>query len=295
MLKLATSLFASGCLLAASTAPSSIGVVKSPGEFRVDGSSIRGNSTVFDGNLIETGAARSVVQLTGIQLTLSPQSRAKFFRDHTVLENGVGVVRDSNRHVIEVATLRIAPSSRDSVLQIETSGPRHVAVSASVGAAEVRNSSGVLIASVLPGMALAFDPQAGASAATNLTGTLQAKGSVYLLTDSTTHVTVELRGSDLAKYVGKSVSVTGSIIGDATAAPGASQVVQVTAISPTGKGKKAAAAAAGAGAAGAGAAAVGLSTATTVAIVGGVAVGGTFAGLAAAGSFSNASPAISTP
>jgi hypothetical protein len=287
------SLFVSGCLLVVTAAPPSIGTVKSPGEFRVDGSLIRGNSTVFDGNLIETAAARSVVELTGAQITLSPQSRAKFFRDHTVLEQGTSLVKDSNRHVVEVASLRIAPGSKDSVLQIETSSPKRVVVSARSGAAEVRNSSGILVASLVPGMALAFDPQAGASPATSMTGILKAKGSAFILTDATTNVTVELRGTDLAKYVGKKVAITGSAIGGATAVAGASQVVQVTAINAAGNGKKAAAAA-GAGAAGGAAAAAGLSTAATVAIVGGVAIGGTLVGLAAAGSLSSASP-ISTP
>ena len=74
-----------GCLFALIGAAPSIGIIKSNGEFRVDGSAIRGNSTLFAGNLVETASARSVVQLAGVQITLLPDSRAKVFQDHTVL------------------------------------------------------------------------------------------------------------------------------------------------------------------------------------------------------------------
>ena len=93
----------------------------------MDGSTIRGNSTsVFDGDVIETtGGASRCVELNGARITLSPQSRAQgSFETASILENGTGLVRDAGKHVIEVATLRILlPASKDSVLQIETSGP----------------------------------------------------------------------------------------------------------------------------------------------------------------------------
>jgi len=55
------------CLLfVAMAAPLSIGFIKSTGDFRVDGSTIRQNGTVFDGNLIETTAARSVIELASV-------------------------------------------------------------------------------------------------------------------------------------------------------------------------------------------------------------------------------------
>jgi len=288
MFTLFNSLFVSGCLLAATATPASIGVIKSPGEFRVDGSIIRGNSNVFDGNVIETAAAQSVLELAGARITLSSQSRAQLFRDRTILQNGTGLIRNDNQHVIEAATLRILPASKDSVLQIETSSPRDVTVTARSGSAEVRNSAGLLVASLRPGMTLAFAPQAGASAAASMTGILQVKGETFLLTDATTNVTVELRGTDLAKYAGKKVSVTGSIIGNRVPAAGASQVIQVTAIDSVSGGKRAA----GTGAAGAGAAGAatgGISAGATAAIVAGVGVTGAVAGLALTGSFSGTS------
>jgi hypothetical protein len=300
MLNPAISVLMSGCLFAVTAAtPPSIGTIKSSGEFRVDGSTVRGNSTIFEGDVIETEAARSVVVLSGTEITLSRQSRMKVFGDRIVLEDGSGLVRDDGKHVIEAATLRIVPAPKDSVVQVETSGPTHVAVSAQSGSAEVRNSAGVLIASLRTGMALSFDPQAGAAAAANVTGILRVTGTTFLLTDTTANITVELRGTDLAKYAGKLVHITGSIVGSTVAASGASEVVHVTAIDVVSRGKKvpvAAAAGAGAGAGAgaaaagtAGAAAAGISTAATVAIVAGVGVAGGVAGLAVTGSFSGGS------
>ena len=299
------SLFVTGCLFAATATPPSIGTIKSPGAFRVDGATIRGNSTVFDGNVIETDATRSVIELTGAQITLSRQSRVKLFSDRIVLENGGGLVRNASGHLIEAATLRIAAASNGSVLQIDVAGPTHIAVSARGGGAEIRNASGVLVASLQPGTALAFNPQAAAAAAASVTGVLRMNGTAFFLTDTTGNITFELRGVDLAKYIDKSVRVTGSIRGNAKPATGASQVIEVTSIDVSSKEKKAAVPISGAsGAAGtaaasssagaAGAAAGGLSSTAVVAIIGGVGVAAGVAGMAVTGSFSGDSP-ISRP
>jgi hypothetical protein len=280
------SLLSAGCFFVVAAAPSSIGFVRSAGDFRVDGSVVRGNSTVFDGNVIETAAARSVIQLNGIQLTLAPESRAKIYHDRTVLEKGTGTLRDDDRQIFEAASLRISPTAKDSVVQVDLLAANRISVLALSGGAQVRNSAGLLVASVRPGMALAFDvpPQAGGSTAVTMTGMVTVKDNKYFITDSTTNVTAELRGGDIAKYSGKTAQISGSIIPNATPAPGASEVVQVS------SSKKAAVIAGAAGAAGAGAA-VGLTTGATVAIVGGVAVAGTVGGLAAAGTFKSASSA----
>jgi len=149
----------------------------------------------------------------------------------------------------------------------------------------VRNSSDVLTASVLPGMALAFEPQEAASTAVKMTGIVESRDGAYFLTDETTKVRVQLVGTNVSKHVGKMVQITGSSVPDATPAGGATQLVRIVAMKPIGAGS---AAAAGTGGAGAGSSA-GLSIAAIGAIVGGVAVAGTLGGLAAAGTFSGSS------
>jgi hypothetical protein len=295
MLKYLISLIAASSLMLVSAATSpSIGFVKSAGEFRVDGSAVRGNGNVFEGNLVETASARSVIQLADAQITLAPNSSARIYRDHTVLEKGTGSVKDGANHVIEADTLRIVPSTQDSVVQVEITNPSRVTVGARGGSAEVRNSSGVLTASLLPGMSLAFNPRAAASSAVKMTGDIESRSGAYFLTDETTKITVQLESPDVSKYVGKKVEITGTSVPDANLAGGASQLVRVVTI----KSRKNGAAAAGAGAAAAGVgtaagAGAGVSVAAVGAIVGGVAIAGTVGGLAAAGTFSSSAPPIS--
>ena len=259
-----------GCLASLIGAPSLIGVIHSSGDFRLDGLSIRGNGTVFEGSLIETSRSRSEVQLTGgSRVTLTPDSRARIYSNRTVLERGTSVIRDTGTRVVEVEALRISQASTGSIVQVALNEPGQVVVGVLSGSADVRTGSGLLVGHVLSGMTLAFEPQ-GASLGVNLTGRLEKRDGKFFLTDETTHVTMELRGPDLDKYVGKKVKVAGAIISGTAAAAGAAEVASVTSIS------LATAAAAG-----------GISVGATAAIVGGVAAGATMGGLAAAGTFSS--------
>jgi hypothetical protein len=248
----------------------------------MDGSSVNGNGTVFEGTLIETAAARSIIQLSSAEITLAPASRLRVYRDRAVLEKGIGSIKNGARYRIEAVNMRVAASSRESVVQVELTGVKLITVAARGGPAEVRNSSDVLAASVVPGMALSFEPQAAPASAVKMTGVMEFRDNAYFLTDATTKVTVQLQGAGLSKDVGKTVEIKGNTVPGATPAGGATQVVQVLALKQLAAGSAAAAASGGAGGAGMSAVAIG-------AIVGGVAVVGALGGLAAAGSFSGSS------
>jgi hypothetical protein len=324
MLKYLIPVFASISFLSANSL--SIGLVRSSGEFRLDGLAVSGNGTVFEGTLVETASTRSFIQLSDAQMTLSPDSSARVYRDRIVLEKGSGSVKDGAHYVIEADTMRIVPSTQESVVQIEIASPSRLTVSAHGGAAEVSNSAGILTARLRPGMALAFNPQAAPDSSVRMIGVVESRGASYFLTDETTKVTVQLvENSDVSKYVGKKVEIAGSAIPAATLTAGASQLIRVVTITPfTGKrevgaiaagtggaatggatagggaaaGGAAGGAAAGGAAAGVAAAGVaagaGLSAAAIGAIVGGVAVVGTVGGLAATGTFSSSS-SVSRP
>lgn len=302
-MKLTTCLILMGCVGTLMGSAPSVGVVKSTGDFRVDGSTIRGNSTVFEGNLIETSAARSTVQLGEAQITLLPNSSAKVYRDRTVLESGSELMRNGEKRTIEAATLQIACPDQNGVVLVAMGGPNNVQVFASSGAAQVRTAAGFLVASLSPGMGLAFTPQAGAPMSMKMTGVLESADGKYFLTDVTSKVRVEVRGADLAKFKGKTVQITGSIVPGVAAAGGASQVVQATKLEQlTTQAAKAAgvtggvaaggAAAGGAVAGGAAAATggtiLGIGVAPAVIIGGAVVAGATVGSLMAAG-------VISTP
>src|ERR1017187_196898 len=174
-----------GCVLILTASAPSVGIVKSTGDFRVDGSIIRGNGTVFDGNLIETTAARSTVQLGEAQITLLPNSSAKVYRDRTVLESGSELMRNGEKRTIEAATLQIASASKDGVVLVAMGGPNNVKVFATSGAAEVRTAAGLLVASLSPGMGLAFTPQAGAATSMQMKGVVESTDNKFFLTDVT--------------------------------------------------------------------------------------------------------------
>jgi len=269
--------------------PPSIGVVTSAGEFRLDGAPIRGDSTLFDGNVIETSAARSVARLSGAQVTLLPDSRARIFTNRAVLEKGSGIVAHAPKLILETDSLRIAPSAEDSIVQVERTTDAKVVVATRGGPAEVRTASGLLIGVLKPDMALAFDlhaasgQPASASGAVKLSGVVSSAGGKFFLTDRTTGVKVELRGEELAKYNGRTVVFQGSVIPGATPAGGATQVVQVVTIEVA-KAAATPAAAAGAGSGGA------LSPMALGAYIGGVAVTLTMTSLYSVGAFDDVRP-----
>ncbi len=264
------SLMTSGCLLFLMAAPPSIGVIRSSGDFQVDGATVSGNATLFEGSTVQTAATQSKIQLSGgAAIVLAPNSRAQIYKDR-----------------VEAATLRISPADTHTIAQIVSQDSSHVSIGAVQGLVDVRNGAGVLVATVRPGLALAFSTQAGGAAtATKMSGCLGMKNGHYLLTDNTSGVTVELQGPEVAKNNGHQVEITGSMIPGATPPTGASQVVQVMTINSVGAKCNIPGGAAVAGAGG--------GHTLAYVIVGGVAVAGTLVGLGIAGTFSS-KPAAST-
>jgi hypothetical protein len=262
-------------------APSAIGIASAKGNFRIDNAAIAGNGTLFDGVMVETQRATGQLELNdGTRLQLGTNTRGKVFADRLILEQGESQFRSGGqgKFGLEARTLRIIPADSRTVAHVSMIGANRVHVSALAGNLQVANSRGVIVAALAAGHALEFEPQAGASAPSRLTGCVVSKDGRFFLTDETSNVTVELRGAGLAQQAGSKIEITGSQLpGVAPAEPAynhAGQVVQVSALKMVSKkcSLPAGAAAAGAGAAAAGGAAAG-----------GAAAGGAAAGAAAAG------------
>jgi hypothetical protein len=266
----------SGCLFSLSAAPASIGIVRSYGEFRVDGAAVRGNSTLVAGDVVETMSMNTTVRVGGTEVTLMPESRAALYGDHTILQRGTTLVRGASSHALEAGTLRIVPLSAHALVEVGYSDHKQVTVSAHSGAANVFTSSGELLASLNPGSALSFAPSAGgsgagsgqasAAAGVSLTGKLTTSGGKYYLTDGGKTYEITSSTVDLAQYVGKVISATGSIVGTA----GTVTTVSVGSVTV-----------------GAAAAAAGLSTAARVGIVASIAAATSLGGLGIAGAYSS--------
>lgn len=265
-----------------SAASSTIGVAMTNGNFVLDHSTVVGNANVFEGSVIETGKAMSDLTLTnGLKVRLGTDSRGQVFRDRMVLEKGASQV-SGGKYVLEAGRLRVMPANPNATARVAFGSPHLVEVAAIGGAVRVLTAEGIPLANMASGSALSFAEQAGASTPTSLCGKVVRSDGKLMLTDTTTRVTVELRGTDLDRYVGKSISVSGNMVGS-----GALQVLNSPRLDSCGVGPAGAAGAAGAGA-GAGA---GLSTAAIagIAIAGGAGLGVGLAGAAGAFSGSNAS------
>ena len=264
-------------------AASGIGMVNANGSFQIDHARVVGGATLFDGTILQTGKVEGDLLLNaGGRMQLASDSRGRVFRDRMVLERGVGQLSGTG-YGIEARSLRVVADEANATARVSLSGSRRVLVKALQGRSHVTNARGMLVANLTPGIALEFEPQGeGADAASKLKGILRRQAGKFLLTDETTNVTVELRGSGLSSKVGKRVEVTGQLAAGSVAVEPATQVINVKTITLA-----AAAAVAGAGTAGAasaaGATAAGIG-AGTVAIVGGVAAAGTVAGLGITGS-----------
>ena len=263
-----------GFLAVGSAANPSVGVAKARGNFRVDDATVYRNSTIFDGSAVETGMVPAELQLVGgARLLLAPGSKSKVYGDRAVLEKGVAQLKGPGNYPVEARTLRIVQAGPDSTAQVVLGKTNEVQVAALAGAVQVTNAQGLVVANLMPGSALALNPQEG-TPPTRVTGRLQQEDGRFILTDETTNVTVELQGVALDQEVGNMVEVTGEAIPDASPVAGATQVIRVSALQSIGP-------VAGATPS----VAAGLSAAAKVAIIGGVAATATVSGMAVGGVF----------
>ena len=321
---LAVSLMVFGDMPLAAASPS-IGIVAANGSFRMNNITVRGNATLLEGATVETAGVPSQVELTsGARFTLGADSRGQIFGDHMVLERGQGDMAKTLGLRLQARGLTIQPETSESTGRVQLAGVNKIQVAVSKGSFRVLNSNGLLVAKLVPGTALAFEPQ-GTATMTRIAGRLTLKAGHLVMTDEITHVTAEVVGHDLEKMAGKRIAVTGSL--DQAAAPvsDASQLVRVRSYSllaqagaaPAGStaggsggagsaagGSAAGGGAAGGGAAGGGAAAGGAAAGgaaagatalgvglTTITIVGGVAAAAVVGGLAASGAIGGGSDA----
>src|SRR5215469_10551979 len=83
------------------TSLTAIGLVRASGEFTIDGSWTRDNSTVFHGSVISTiHSASHVVLEDGTRVDMGPDSRSRIYRDHITIEQGLVHVNTSNRYAV---------------------------------------------------------------------------------------------------------------------------------------------------------------------------------------------------
>jgi hypothetical protein len=242
----AIALFTCGCLVSVASSPANVGFVVTGGQVMVDGATIRGNATLFQGNVVRAGDASSDVMLAGgSNLLLQPGAQARVFRDYEVLEHGSAV--EHGMSPVMAAGLTVTSMSPQGSVLVEIQDSSHIRVQAQDAAAEVHNPGGSLVARLDAGKGLslalqaAAAPQAGETAPPALAPATGAQVTIhgilrkdhpgryghYFVTDLVSKATFELQGPGLDDLVGASVEATGSAL-DSAPAPGASQVLSVS-------------------------------------------------------------------
>ena len=254
-LQSAIALFTSSCLVSVAASPSSVGFVVTNGQAQVDGVPVQGNSTLFQGSVVQAGSVTSDLMFPGgSNLLLQPDSAVQVYREYAVLQRGGATQRGA--HTLVADGLRVSSLSPQGAVFVGLQDKYHLKVAAQGGSAEVRNPAGELVARLEPGKALSFVVQAppqntnptpaqqNSTPATvgqaappssgvqlTLHGVLRkdhpGRYGHFLLTDVATNTTYELQGTNLDDLVGASVEVTGSTF-DTAAAAGASKVVAVS-------------------------------------------------------------------
>lgn len=230
------------------SASTAIGTASAPGNMRVDGYQITGNATLFDGTAIQTAQATATLRLVkGTEIKLATNSMGMLFRDHMVLQHGKTELVTSDPYLVEASGFRVIPSSPRSRAVVSINDLGNIQVASVSGDFQVTNGTGYVVGRVRSGSAMSFMMQAVGSSVT-LTGMLSKSDGHFFLTDANGTLT-ELVGKNVDKYVGKQVTVTGTMT-DKKPDGGATSVVDLS-----GNSKIAAAAVGGAGGTGVGGAA----------------------------------------
>jgi hypothetical protein len=187
-----------------------VGMAAANGEFTVDDARMPGAATLFEGSRIQTGRAPSRIRLhNGARVQLGSGASGVIYGDRMVLERGSTEMEGFAGYSLEALSLRVRGTGPAGV-RVTVGEDQVVQVAALRGPVRVYKSSGLLVANVAAGSALAFTPQtSGAVAVSRISGCLEKDANKFFIGDETTQVRFEVRGVDLAAHVGKRVEVVG--------------------------------------------------------------------------------------
>jgi hypothetical protein len=211
-----------------------IGVISAEGTFRLDSAAVSDHATLFEGDVIQTGATAPTVDLkNGGRIQLGPNSTAKFSGPQVELQQGIGEVASAKGFEVQARSLHIQPVDAASVARVEVRGDRTVLVAAYHAPVRVLSATGIVVANVAAGMTLSFDPQAGGN--TSISGCLLTKGGKFIVVDpQNPRVLAEVRGNDVVTgQVGNQVTIAGTTIPGATSTIQGVQVVGETSLQQT--------------------------------------------------------------
>jgi hypothetical protein len=214
----------------------SIGTASARGDMRVDNYLVKGNATLFDGSVVETGQATADLRINkGIEVTMSTSSRGTLYRNRLVLQQGESEW-SSNSFQLEAKGLRVTPNEPSSRGVVSLRSGNTVEVAALKGSFGVTNAQGLLLTNVRTGHVVSFAIQAAGASSTpgQVNGVVgivskDARGNYYVTSED--GVKYQLIGNNLQKFVGQKILVSGTVQAGVTPAGGATAVVTVSSIS----------------------------------------------------------------
>jgi hypothetical protein len=201
------------CMLSYVTAATvSIGTASARGEMRVDSYLVKGNATLFDGSVVETGQASADLRLGKlVEITMAKDSRGTLYRDRLVMQQGMTELAASREFQLQANGLHITPREPNSRGLVSLSTGKTVQVAAITGSLDVTNDRGVLLASLRPGLALSFASQeAAAPTAFSDMGLVNLENGHYYFTTNT-NTKYELTCKDFKKFVDTKVGLQGTL------------------------------------------------------------------------------------
>jgi len=211
-------LFSFSCAYA-SSGPGSIGIgtVSVRGNIRVDGYTVQGNGTLFDGTAVETSQATAILRLeNGTEITMAIHSRGIVYHDRLVLLQGQSQLKaSSSSFFLEADGLRVVPGGPNTLGIVSVSSPKTFQVAAVKGELRIVDDAGLSLANVMPGTSMSLGQATGPGGLANGTSVQEVglvsveNGQYYLTTsDGTKYL---LTGKDFQKDVGKKVVVDGKL------------------------------------------------------------------------------------
>jgi hypothetical protein len=218
----------------ASSGSPSIGTVSARGDVRVDGYTVQGNGTLFDGTAIETGQATATLRLeNGTEITMATNSHSVVHADHLVLLQGKSELKASgSSFFLEADGLRVAPGGPNAFGVVSVGPENTVEVAAVTGEFRILDDSGLSLTHVSPGTALSLHQltnPAGVPYGTPITevGIVSFENGAYYLT-TVEGTKYELVGKDFHRFVNDKVVVSGKL--EPATTPAGIPVIQVSSI-----------------------------------------------------------------
>jgi len=226
------------CMLSYAAAGTvSIGTASARGDMRVDSYLIKGNATLFDGSVVETGQASVDLRLgKGTEITMATASRGTVYNDRLVLQQGQSELTASRSFQLEANGLRVTPNEPNSRGVVSLLAGNTVEVASLNGSFGVTNDQGVLLANVRTGRMVSFAMEGGGDPTTfSGVGMVSFENGQYYL-ETGENQKYELTCKDMKKYVGDKVSLSASLQPSSAQTGGATSMLCVKSVQLNGPG-----------------------------------------------------------